>query len=219
MGHACTHPPPALARDCATHPRRHRPLILSSPFSSPTRPLPPHPAGVWLDGVEQSLLYCTNHTLSPITGQAVFTVCPPSRKKPRRYDLIQEGLYRGALLHYARQFRHLESSRSLLAQVGSGSVGLWACRRRVMLLRIFSSCCTQSIPPLPLPPPVGGGARGGPGKSRSSGGGRGRWRRRGVRRGRAPGRKAPAPDGVSSEACCSRRAALATPSGAACSGR
>ena len=116
----CPHPfalvPAATSPASSPHPSRppHPP--------TPTHPAPPSlplPAGAWLDGVEQSLLYCTSHALSPQTGQAAFTVRrPPNRKTPLRYDLIEAGLFRGALLHYARQFRHLESSRRLLEEVG-----------------------------------------------------------------------------------------------------
>ena len=78
-------------------------------------------AGVWLDGVEQSLLYCRRHPLGD-NGQALFNLPPPPGKKQQQrevqqYRLIRGELLKAALLHYAKQYRHLESSRKLLAKV------------------------------------------------------------------------------------------------------
>lgn len=153
----------------------------SSARLTPPRPSPPSTAGpgVWLDGVESSLLYCPRHELDPATGQALFTLqasrgsarngcawAPPlplplacllaglpiSRPQQQRfiaaplpafaqvrkaqgqgvrqrpYLLIREDLRRAALAHYARQFRHLPSSRAWLAEVRRAPAGGWAAR-------------------------------------------------------------------------------------------
>ena len=83
-------------------------------------------AGKWLDGVEQSLLYCRRHPLGD-NGQALFNLPPPPGKKQQQqrgevqqYRLIRRDLLKAALLHYAKQHRHLDLSRKLLAKVRRG---------------------------------------------------------------------------------------------------
>ncbi|KAI3425357.1 hypothetical protein D9Q98_009121 [Chlorella vulgaris] len=75
--------------------------------------------GAWLDGVEQSLMYCLKHRLGD-NGQALFELPSLNRfgKKQQRasYPLVRPDLRRAALLHYAEQYRHLASSRRLLAE-------------------------------------------------------------------------------------------------------
>ncbi|KAL4857102.1 Protein ENHANCED DOWNY MILDEW 2 [Chlorella vulgaris] len=75
--------------------------------------------GGWLDGVEQSLMYCLKHRLGD-NGQALFELPSLNRfgKKQQRasYPLVRPDLRRAALLHYAEQYRHLASSRRLLAE-------------------------------------------------------------------------------------------------------
>ncbi|KAI7842773.1 hypothetical protein COHA_003520 [Chlorella ohadii] len=79
----------------------------------------------WLDGVETSLLYCKRHPMDPDTGQAKFV--RRLRKAAERgqakgqvhevpYLLIRGDLRRAFLRHYAGQYRHLASSRQLLAE-------------------------------------------------------------------------------------------------------
>ena len=101
----------------------------------------PLPAAVWLDGVEQSLLYCRRHPLGE-NGQALFNLpAPPGKKQQQQrggevqqYRLIRRDLLKAALLHYAKQYRHLESSRKLLAKVGRAWAGLlsWLAGLRVL---------------------------------------------------------------------------------------
>jgi hypothetical protein len=131
----CTGQPRAACRGPTAHttlprrklrcPLRHpfgRPLprLCCSPLPSPTVMESPCRAAGWLDGVEQSLLYCPSHPLGA-NGQALFLLPPADRRGRRRaaapYRLIRSDLRRAALLHYARQHRHLSSSRRLLAEV------------------------------------------------------------------------------------------------------
>ncbi|KAL4452599.1 hypothetical protein ABPG75_008261 [Micractinium tetrahymenae] len=73
----------------------------------------------WLDGVEQSLCYCQRHRINAETQQAEFEIGPAGRLYDkgwqRPYSLVNKKLLGRFRLHYAREYRHLESSRKLLA--------------------------------------------------------------------------------------------------------
>ena len=79
--------------------------------------LPLVAAGNWLDGVEQSLLYCARHPIDEYTGQALFNLPTAPGKKRRDYRLLREDLCKAAHRHYAQQHPHLKTSRALLAGV------------------------------------------------------------------------------------------------------
>lgn len=70
-------------------------------------------------------MYCLKHRLGD-NGQALFELPSLNRfgKKQQRasYPLVRPDLRRAALLHYAEQYRHLASSRRLLAEVSGGGV-------------------------------------------------------------------------------------------------
>lgn len=196
-----------LLRPACTAPTTPLSPPLASPFLPTSSPASPSlPADAWLDGVEQSLLYCTDHAMDQATGQAVFerrvpvrvknkagevrpgagrgdggageavggeegahrrprpacaavsaaaSPCalppapcealsnrlPPSaspstpqvrrEERLRPYALVREDLRAAALLRYAAQFRHLESSRNLLKEARAGGLCfccvLWVC--------------------------------------------------------------------------------------------
>lgn len=152
---------------------------------------PPAPAGNWLDGVEQSLLYCSKHPLVPETGQAAFSRAvlvsragqpDKPQAEQREYRLVRPDLLLAFLRHYAQQTRHLESSRRLLAEVGArllllaggwpgrkacaswhGAVGQLAPPTRRLACAEPLCCCLR---------PAGGGA-GAAGGRQAGGGGSG----------------------------------------------
>lgn len=84
----------------------------------------------WLDGVEQSLCYCRRHRINPETQHAEFEIGPAGRLYDRGrqqpYTLVNKKLLGRFRVHYAREHRHLESSRKLLAGVSTPGRALWA---------------------------------------------------------------------------------------------